>query len=124
LTVYASSETHSSNHKAIELLGLGRDWMRELPVNDKYQIDTQILEESIREDKSAGYKPICIIGNAGTINTGAIDDLYVLADICQREGIWFHIDGAFGAIAAISDALRERVKGIDRADSLAFDLHK
>jgi glutamate/tyrosine decarboxylase-like PLP-dependent enzyme len=124
LTVYASTETHSSNHKAVELLGLGKHWLRAIPVNDKYQIDLQALEAALADDISAGHKPVCIIGNAGTVNTGAIDDLDSLADICEREGIWFHVDGAFGAIAALSYDLRERVAGLERADSLAFDLHK
>jgi glutamate/tyrosine decarboxylase-like PLP-dependent enzyme len=124
MTVYASTETHSSNHKAIELLGLGNSWMREIPVNEHFQIDIQALKQSLANDNFAGYKPICIIGNAGTVNTGAIDDLDALADICQREGIWFHVDGAFGALAAMSNELRNLVAGLDRADSLAFDLHK
>jgi glutamate/tyrosine decarboxylase-like PLP-dependent enzyme len=124
LTVYASTETHSSNHKAVELLGLGKHWLRAIPVNDKYQIDLQALEAALADDIAAGYKPVCIIGNAGTVNTGAIDDLEALADICKQEGIWFHVDGAFGALAALSDDLRERVAGLERADSLAFDLHK
>jgi glutamate/tyrosine decarboxylase-like PLP-dependent enzyme len=124
LTLYASSETHNSNHKAIELLGLGKEWLRLIPVNDTYQIDIDSLRRSIAQDKAKGYKPICIIGNAGTVNTGAIDDLNTLADICQREDLWFHVDGAFGAIAALSDNLRPLVNGLVRADSLAFDLHK
>ncbi|MCK5315805.1 MAG: aminotransferase class V-fold PLP-dependent enzyme [Anaerolineales bacterium] len=124
LTVYASTETHSSNHKAVELLGLGKHWLRAIPVNDKYQIDLQALEAALADDISNGHKPVCIIGNAGTVNTGAIDDLNALAEICEREGIWFHVDGAFGALAALSDDLRERVAGLERADSLAFDLHK
>ncbi len=124
MTVYASTETHSSNHKAVELLGLGKHWMRAIPVDDKYQIDLQELEAALSDDIAAGYKPVCIIGNAGTVNTAAIDDLNALADICEREGIWFHVDGAFGALAALSADLRERVAGLDRADSLAFDLHK
>jgi glutamate/tyrosine decarboxylase-like PLP-dependent enzyme len=124
LTVYASTETHSSNHKAVELLGLGKHWLRAIPVNDKYQIDLQALEAALADDIAAGYKPVCIIGNAGTVNTGAIDDLEALAELCEREGIWFHVDGAFGALAALSDDLRERVAGLERADSLAFDLHK
>jgi len=124
MTVYASNEAHSSNFKAIELLGLGRQWMRELPVNDKFQIDIDALEKAIAEDKAAGYKPICIIGTAGTVNTGAFDDLNTLADICEREKMWFHVDGAFGALAALSESHNDTVAGMERADSLAFDLHK
>jgi glutamate/tyrosine decarboxylase-like PLP-dependent enzyme len=124
ISVYASTETHNSNHKAVELLGLGKDWLRMIPVNNKNQISVEALQQSIASDKANGYKPICIIGNAGTVNTGAFDDLNALADICDRENIWFHVDGAFGALAALSDNLRPLATGLERADSLAFDLHK
>lgn len=124
LTIYASTETHNSNFKAIELLGLGKDWLRIIPVNEGYQIEIEALEDAISRDKENGNKPMCVIGNAGTVNTGATDDLERLAAICQREGMWFHIDGAFGAITCLSDNLRPIVKGIEHADSLAFDLHK
>jgi aromatic-L-amino-acid/L-tryptophan decarboxylase len=124
LTIYSSSETHSSNYKAAELLGIGKDWMRFISVNEKNQIDLAALEQAIAKDRSAGNLPICIIGNAATTNTGAFDDLNRLADICEREGLWFHVDGAFGALAALSDELKPLVAGLERADSLAFDLHK
>jgi len=124
MTVYASIETHSSNYKAVEQLGLGKNNMRFIAVNDKNEINVQILEETIREDIASGFKPICIIANAGTTNTGAIDDLNALADICEREKIWFHVDGAFGALVAITDDYKHLVEGMERADSLAFDLHK
>jgi glutamate/tyrosine decarboxylase-like PLP-dependent enzyme len=124
MTVYTSTETHSSNYKAIEQLGLGKKWMRFIPVNGHNEIDIQKLEKKLLEDKASGYQPICIIGNAGTTNTGAIDDLNTLADICQREKIWFHVDGAFGALVALSDQYKSLVAGMERADSLAFDLHK
>jgi aromatic-L-amino-acid decarboxylase len=124
MTIYTSTETHSSNYKAIEQLGLGKKWIRFIPVNEYNEIDIQVLEQALQEDKESGYRPICIIGNAGTTNTGAIDDLQSLAGICEREGIWFHVDGAFGALAALSDRHRHLVKGMERADSLAFDLHK
>jgi aromatic-L-amino-acid decarboxylase len=124
MTVYASSETHSSVQKAVELLGLGADGLRQIAVNSDFEIELSALEAAISEDREAGYHPICIVGNAGTINTGAIDDFNSLADICQRERLWFHIDGAFGALAALSPELRPLVAGMERADSLAFDMHK
>jgi glutamate/tyrosine decarboxylase-like PLP-dependent enzyme len=124
MTLYASSETHSSIPKAVEQLGLGKRNLRLVPVNEKYQVRLDELERFIRSDLADGFKPICVIGNAGTVNTGAIDDLNALADLCEEYGLWFHVDGAFGAIAAISDQLKERVSGMERADSLAFDLHK
>ena len=87
-------------------------------------MDTDHLRELIAADRSNGLTPIVVIGTAGTVATGAIDDLSTLADICAKERLWLHVDGAFGAIAALSDKLRPRVKGMERADSLAFDLHK
>jgi len=124
LVLYGSVEMHSSIEKAVELLGLGRDALRMIPANEKYQIEVAALEKSIAEDRASGFLPFCLIGNAGTVNTGAIDPLNILADIAQREKMWFHVDGAFGALAAVSPELRPLLKGMERADSLAFDLHK
>jgi aromatic-L-amino-acid/L-tryptophan decarboxylase len=98
LIVYASTEVHSSVQKAVELLGLGSKNLRKIPVNADFTINLQALEETISADRGAGHHPICIIGSAGTINTGAIDDLNALADLCQREDLWFHVDGAIGAV--------------------------
>lgn len=124
LVLYGSVEMHSSIEKAVEMLGLGRDALRMIPVNDRFQIDLEALEKSIAADRAAGYRPFCLVGAAGTVNTGAIDPLNQLADIAQREKMWFHIDGAFGSLAAVSPELRPLVSGLDRADSIAFDLHK
>lgn len=124
LALYGSSETHSSIQKAIEVLGLGSESLRRIPVNPDFQIDLAALKRAIAEDKAKGLKPFCIIGNAGTVNTGATDNLNDLADVCETEGLWLHIDGAFGALAALSPQYRRIVKGMERADSLAFDLHK
>ena len=124
LVLYGSVEMHSSIQKAVELLGLGNEALRLIPVNDQFQIDVAALEKSIAADRLAGYQPFCVIGNAGTVNTGAIDPLDQLADIAQREQLWFHVDGAFGGLAAVSSELRPLVKGMERADSIAFDLHK
>jgi glutamate/tyrosine decarboxylase-like PLP-dependent enzyme len=122
--VYASDEVHNSVDKAIGVLGLGRSSLRRIRTNDDFTIDLDALREAIAKDKRDGAKPICIVGTAGTVATGAIDDLSALADIAQENGMWYHVDGAFGAIAALSDTLRPRLKGMERADSLAFDLHK
>jgi aromatic-L-amino-acid/L-tryptophan decarboxylase len=124
MTVYCSQEAHSSIQKAIELLGFGSNALHQVPVNESLQIDLTVLKETIKNDREAGLKPICVVGVAGTTNTGAIDDLLGLADICSEEGLWFHIDGAFGAWAAIAPRSRHLVAGMGRADSLAFDLHK
>lgn len=124
MTLYGSQEMHSSIQKAVELLGLGSDALRQIPVNDDFQIDIPALEAAISKDREADYYPFCIVGNAGTVNTGAIDDLNELADICQQQKLWFHVDGAFGAFAVLSPSLRFLLAGMERADSLAFDLHK
>ncbi len=124
LVVYASTETHSSVRKAVELLGLGNKALRRIPVGPDYAIDVAALRRSIAADRAAGHRPICVVGNAGTVNTGATDDLPALAALCRDERLWLHVDGAFGALAAISPALRPLVRGIEQADSVAFDLHK
>jgi len=124
LTVYASNEVHSSVQKAVELLGLGSSHLRKIPVNDDFTINLNALEQALADDREAGSRPICIIGNAGTINTGAIDDLNALADLCQREDLWFHVDGAIGAVAVLAENVKPRLAGIERADSVALDLHK
>lgn len=124
LVVYASTETHSSVRKAIELMGLGRRNLRLIPVDDEYRIDVEALREAIDADRRAGRRPICVVGNAATVNTGAIDDLPALADVCAEEQLWFHVDGAFGALLKLSPALAPLVTGLERADSVAFDLHK
>jgi glutamate/tyrosine decarboxylase-like PLP-dependent enzyme len=124
LTVYASNEVHSSVQKAVELLGLGSSHLRKIPVNNDFTIDLNALEQTIASDREAGYHPICVIGNAGTINTGAIDDLNALADLCKREDLWFHVDGAIGAVAVLAENVKSQLSGIERADSVALDLHK
>ncbi|MGH7570082.1 MAG: pyridoxal phosphate-dependent decarboxylase family protein [Gemmatimonadales bacterium] len=124
LVVYASTEVHSSVPKAIELMGLGRRHLRLIPVDDEYRIDVAELCEAIDRDRAGGRRPICVVGTAGTVNTGATDDLRALAAICQEEELWFHVDGAFGALAALAPSLSPMVAGLEAADSVAFDLHK
>ena len=122
--VYASEQVHNSVDKAVGLLGIGRSNLRKVRTKPDFSMDTDHLRELIAADRSSGLTPITVIGTAGTVATGAIDDLSTLADICAEEKLWFHVDGAFGAIAALSDRLRPLVKGMERADSIAFDLHK
>ena len=124
LTVYASNEVHSSNQKAIELLGLGSTSLRKIPVKADYSIDLDLLRQSIADDRKAGNRPICVIGSAGTTNTGAIDELNALADICEQEDLWFHVDGAIGAVAMLAKNVKPKLIGIERADSIGLDLHK
>ncbi|MBI5029969.1 MAG: aminotransferase class V-fold PLP-dependent enzyme [Chloroflexi bacterium] len=124
MVMYGSSEMHSSIQKAVELLGLGSESLRKIPVDADFQIDINAMQNAIAEDRAAGHLPFCIVGNAGTVNTGAIDDLNHLAEIASREKMWFHVDGAFGALAVLSPELKPKLAGLERADSLAFDLHK
>ncbi|MDQ6693699.1 MAG: pyridoxal-dependent decarboxylase, partial [Chloroflexota bacterium] len=124
LTIYGSIEMHSSVQRAVELLGLGNKSLRAIGVDSEYRIDTAALRRAIESDLAAGMKPICLVGNAGAVNTGALDPLDELADIAAEYDMWYHVDGAFGALAYMSPDLRPLLKGMERADSLAFDLHK
>ena len=124
LITYASVEVHSCVQKAIESLGLGATSLRKVPVNGAYEIDVAALARMVDEDRAAGRQPFCVIGNAATINTGSTDDLAALADLCQREHLWFHVDGAIGALLALAPAHRHLVRGMERADSVTLDLHK
>jgi len=124
LTLYGSTETHGWGQKAAELMGLGNRAFHRVPVDDDFRIDLNALRRAVDQDRHAGHKPFCVIGNAGTVNTGAIDDLAALAKLCREECLWFHVDGAFGALARVVPSLAQLVGGIEQADSLAFDLHK
>ncbi len=124
MIVYCSEEAHSSIQKAVELLGFGSDSLCRIPVDGLLQIDLTALKAAIKRDRENGLLPICVVGVAGTTNTGAVDDLNGLADICSEEELWLHIDGAFGAWAAIAPKSKHLVAGLERGDSLAFDLHK
>lgn len=124
MAVYASVEVHSCNQKAVELLGLGKEMLRLIPVREDYTIDLDALEATIAADRAGGIQPICVIGSAGTVNTGAVDDLTALAAICRRENLWFHVDGAIGAIGILAEPVRPLLAGIEQADSVALDLHK
>lgn len=124
LVMYCSSETHSSIQKAVETLGLGSDGLRYIRCNRDFEIDIDALREAVAEDRKQGRHPVCVIGNAGTVNSAAIDDLATLAGFCREENLWFHVDGAFGVLATLSPSLRPMLRGMELGDSLAFDLHK
>jgi len=124
LVFYGSTETHGWASKAAEWLGLGDRAFRRVPVDADFRIDLGALARQIDDDRAAGLDPFGVIGTAGTVNTGATDDLHAIADLCARESLWFHVDGAFGALAALAPSLRDTVAGMERADSIAFDLHK
>jgi aromatic-L-amino-acid/L-tryptophan decarboxylase len=121
-TVYASREVHMSIGKAVALLGIGRDYLRLIACDDDFRIRTDELREAIARDQAAGLKPIAIVGSAGTVTTGSIDPLAELAEIAHGCGAWFHVDGAYGALAAIADP--QKLSGLSRADSLSLDPHK
>lgn len=124
LLFYGSSETHGWAKRAADVLGLGTDAYRTVGVDRDYRMRLDELEERIAADRAVGAVPFCVIGTAGTVNTGATDDLSALAKLCQREKLWFHVDGAFGAFARLSPKLAHQVAGMEHADSLACDPHK
>ena len=124
LVGYTSERTHACVARAFDILGLGTDALRRLPVDADYRLDVAALEAAIAQDRAAGLTPFALIGTAGSVDLGAIDPLDALADVAAREGLWYHVDGAFGALGMLSDHLRPRLRGLERADSLAFDFHK
>ena len=124
LVVYASDQVHACVDKAVDLLGLGMRQLRKVPVDDSFRMRTDALGQAIAADRAAGLAPAIVVGTAGTVNTGAIDPLEEIADLCAREGLWFHVDGAYGALAAITPSLRPLFAGLGRAQSLAADPHK
>jgi len=124
LTAYTSSAVHGCVPKAMDIAGLGSNALRMIPADNRCRIDLAALAEAIARDRAAGFTPFLVVGTAGTVNTGAIDDLAGLAELCRREKLWFHVDGAFGALAKLAPELAGKLDGIERADSVAFDFHK
>ncbi|MEJ0071551.1 MAG: pyridoxal-dependent decarboxylase [Pseudomonadota bacterium] len=124
LVAYCSSAAHGCIAKAMEIGGLGTQALRLIAVDDHHRMDVAALARTIAADRRNGLTPFLVVGTAGTVDIAAIDDLGALADLCAAEDVWFHVDGAFGAMAQLSPALAPRLAGIERADSLAFDFHK
>ncbi len=124
LVVYASDQVHNCVDKAVDLLGIGMRQLRKVPTDECFRIRVDRLREAVVTDRAAGLHPAIVVGNAGTVNTGSIDPLEELAEFCRRESLWFHVDGAYGAMAAISPRLRPLFAGMERADSVASDPHK
>jgi aromatic-L-amino-acid decarboxylase len=122
LAVYASTEVHMSIPKAVALLGIGRKNLRLIPVDESFRMLPEQLEDAIQRDKNLGITPVAVVANAGTVNTGAIDPLPELAEIVAKYGAWFHVDGAYGALAAI--AAHDKFQGLELADSISLDPHK
>jgi aromatic-L-amino-acid decarboxylase len=124
LTAYVSTAAHGCIRQAMELAGFGSAALRLIPTDTAHRIDLAALGAAIARDRASGTTPFFLVGNAGTVDTGAIDDLAALASVAREQKLWFHIDGALGALAMLSPELRPRLTGIERADSIAFDFHK
>ena len=123
-TIYFSDQTHSSVERALRVIGFAPEQMRKLRSDQKFRLSIQTLSGAIAEDRANGLRPFCVIANAGTTNTGAVDPLNELADLAAKEKLWLHIDGAFGAAAVLSERGREMLHGLERADSISLDPHK
>ena len=124
LVAYASSQSHGCLVKAMDLLGLGRESLRLIPSDDSFRLDPERLEEAVRKDRSDGLLPFCVISTMGSVNTGAVDDLERISAIAGREGLWHHVDGAFGAFALWTPEYAHLAAIVATADSMAFDMHK
>ncbi len=124
LVLYCSVETHSCIQKAAEIIGLGTDSVRKIGVNERYEMHSDELEAQIQEDLKNGLLPFAVVGTSGTVNTGAIDPMDELLAISRKYGLWFHVDGAYGALAKLDPKYSIRLKALEEADSIAFDLHK
>ncbi|MFT6676013.1 MAG: glutamate/tyrosine decarboxylase-like PLP-dependent enzyme [Sulfitobacter sp.] len=121
---YGSDQIHSCHQIAVEAMGLGNQALRRVPSDRACRMDTAALRDAIIADRAAGFQPACVIATAGTVNTGAIDDLEVIADLCAEQGLWLHVDGCIGALLTIAPKGKALVRGIARADSIALDPHK
>ncbi|MED7924780.1 pyridoxal-dependent decarboxylase [Nonomuraea sp. LP-02] len=122
--LYVTEEGHSCLHKAAQLLGLGARNVRTVPVDAAYRMDVAALRAMVAEDLAAGRRPFCVAGSAGTVNSGAVDPLDAIADVAAEHGLWFHVDGAYGALGVLAEGAAPHYAGLDRADSLALDPHK
>ncbi|MFT4603302.1 MAG: aromatic-L-amino-acid decarboxylase [Rhodothermales bacterium] len=122
--VYFSDQTHSAVERALRVLGLPESQMRRIPADPSRGLDPEQLSNQVRADRAAGLTPFCVVANAGTTNTGAVDPLRAIADICDREDLWFHVDGAYGAAAVFGNRATAALRGLSRADSIALDPHK
>lgn len=122
--IYGSAMTHMSIAKAAAMLGIGRDAVQIIPVGADFRMDADALRRRLAADRAFGFRPACVVGNAGDVNTGAIDPLDAIADVCVDAGVWFHVDGSYGGLAASSAAAAKALAGIARADSISLDPHK
>jgi len=124
LTIYVSDQAHYCHEQAAEFVGLGRDAVRKVPSNDAFRIRIDALRDMIAEDRRLGKRPLAVVGNAGTVGTGAVDPLGELGRLAHDEGLWFHVDGAYGAFGVLADSAPPELAAMSRADSIACDPHK
>ena len=124
MTVYASTEVHMSIAKGADILGFGRDHVREIACDERQRVRVDLLREKIRDDLREGFRPFCVVGSAGTVNTGVVDPLSELAAIAAEFDLWFHVDGAYGAPGILDERKQHLFAGLERADSVSLDPHK
>jgi aromatic-L-amino-acid/L-tryptophan decarboxylase len=124
LRAYASCAAHGCVAQAMDLAGFGSDALHLVPVDASSRLDVAALRGMIARERAAGFEPFLVVGSAGTVDVGAVDDLRAIAQVCREESLWFHIDGAYGALGMLSPAVAPRLDGIGEADSIAFDFHK
>jgi aromatic-L-amino-acid decarboxylase len=124
LVIYASEQCHYSIHKSADILGLGREGVRKIPTDDRFHVRLDVLRETIAKDGEAGLIPCCVVGVAGATSTGVIDPLDALAEIARENGCWYHVDAAYGGALAFSSQHKDKLRGIELADSITFDPHK
>ena len=124
MTIYASDQVHMSIQKAADIIGIGRDQVRTIEPDHRFHLDVRALRELVQKDSRNGLKPFCVVASAGTVNTGAVDPVNEIADLAAEFDLWFHIDGAYGAPAALDETKRSLFAGLDRADSISLDAHK
>ncbi|MGW7533131.1 pyridoxal phosphate-dependent decarboxylase family protein [Amycolatopsis sp. NPDC054798] len=124
LVLYTSEEAHRCVDKAAATLGLGLDHIRHIPTDDAFRLRVDLLADAIAADRAAGLEPFCVVATAGTVTSGSIDPIGPIADLCAREDLWLHVDGAYGALFVLADSARETFASLSRADSIALDPHK
>ncbi|MCP3804915.1 aminotransferase class V-fold PLP-dependent enzyme [Allokutzneria sp. A3M-2-11 16] len=124
LVVYTSAEAHRCVDKAAAILGIGLDNVRRIPTDDQWRMRVDLLEKEIRADRAAGREPFCVVATPGTVTSGSIDPIADIADVCEREDLWLHVDGAYGGLFVLSEHKREEFQACGRADSIAVDPHK
>ncbi len=124
MTVYMSDQSHSAHIRAAKIIGVRPECVRLLPSDDQFRLDMEALARAVADDRAAGFNPIAVCANAGASSTGAIDLIGAMADYCEAEGIWLHVDAAYGGFAVVTERGKELLRGIERADSIGLDAHK